>query len=131
MGIKSEELDDYIKRHGPLKKQLSELGEEVASEKNRLEHMARQYRHFSTRVAKAIALTGLLTNHIISIACPVCGMPAPLRIPTFGELDDAVRRGLAYQAGCLNCGFVNQVTPRNVFTNVGWAILQAEADAQL
>jgi hypothetical protein len=130
MGIKSEELDDYIKRHGPLNKQLRELGEEVAGEKNRLERVARQYRYFSTQVAIASALTGFLTSRMISIACPQCGRPVPLRIPTFWELDDAVRRGLACQAGCLNCGFVNHVAPRDVFTNVGWAILQAEADAQ-
>lgn len=130
MGIKSEELDDYIKRHGPLNKQLRELREEVAGEKNRLEHVARQYRSLSTQVAIASALTGLLTSRMMNIACPRCGRPVPLRIPTFWELDDAVRRGLACQAGCLNCGFVNQVAPRDVFTNVGWTILQAEADAQ-
>ena len=102
----------------------------MADEKNRLELVARQYRYFSTQVAIASALTGLLTSHMISIACPRCGRPVPLRIPTLGELDDAVRRGLACQAGCLNCGFVNQVAPRDVFANVGWVILQAEADAQ-
>jgi hypothetical protein len=102
----------------------------VADEKNRLELVARQYRYFSTQVAIASALTGLLTSHMISIACPRCGRPVPLRIPSLWELDDAVRRGLACQAGCLNCGFVNQVAPRDVFMNVGWAILQAEADAQ-
>ena len=131
MGIKSEELDDYIKRHGPFNKQLRELREEVAGEKNRLEHVARQYRSLSTQVAIASALTGLLTSRMMNIACPRCGRPVPLRIPTFWELDDAVRRGLACQAGCLNCGFVNQVAPMDIFANVGWAILQVEVDAQL
>jgi uncharacterized protein YeeX (DUF496 family) len=131
MGIKSEELDDYIKRHGPLSKQLRELGEEVAGEKRRLEHVTRQYRSLSTQVAIASALNGLLTSRMISIACPRCGRPVPRRIPTFWELDNAVGRGLAYQVGCLNCGLVNQVAPRDIFANVGWAILQAEAGAQL
>ena len=131
MGIKSEELDDYVKRHGPLSKQLRELGEEVAGEKRRLEHVTRQYRSLSTQVAIASALNGLLTSRMISIACPRCGRPVPRRIPTFWELDNAVGRGLAYQVGCLNCGLVNQVAPRDIFANVGWAILQAEAGAQL
>ena len=131
MGIKSEELNDYVKRHGPLSKQLRELGEEVAGEKRRLEHVSRQYRSLSTQVAITSALTDLLTSRLMNIACPRCGRPVPLRIPTFWELDNAVGRGLAYQAGCLNCGFVNQVAPRDVFANVGWAVLQAEACAQL
>jgi hypothetical protein len=131
MGIKSEELDDYVKQHGPLSKQLRELGEEVAVEKRRLEHVARQYRSLSNQVAIASALTGLLMSRVMNIACPRCGRSVPLRIPSFWELDNAVGRGLAYQAGCLNCGFVNQVAPRDVFANVGWAVLQAEAGAQL
>ena len=93
--------------------------------------MARQYRSLSTRVTIASALIGLLTSRMINIACPRCGRSVLLRIPAFWELNDAMRRGLAYQAGCLNCGFVNQLAPRDVFANVGWAILQVEVDAQL
>jgi len=123
IGIKPSELGKHIKDRRMLKRQVAKLKVQAKS----LEKAVRMFERKAVKLTKRNkglqVADEVLRSRITRIACKYCGRTLWVPVPQRWQLDDSMRRGLAYPTRCLYCGYTNQIDPREILASIGWSLL--------
>lgn len=124
-GINPDELDGIIAERGGL----YALNSDLKLSKQRLTTQIQILTITGEKLRESPALNFLretLRTRKLLVHCKGCLAPFLINIESREKYDSIVRNHLGLAIGCPNCGFTHMYDPREIASELGWALLPSE-----
>jgi hypothetical protein len=121
-GIDPDGLESFIRKRGPLEKQLRSIEEEIVQGKTRLRILSKMEKDLQRRVDDIQRIERILRSRGSSFACSHCGWVTLREVRRF-EAQMALSSGQPLTIVCQRCLTPNQYDPRTLLLNLGFEVL--------
>ena len=122
--VKAVDLKRFIGNKRQISNQIKKLRTQLKLLEAQVKRLKRRRNSLSSQNESIQIARDIVKNKKTIIACSYCSGVLMVSLPSRRELDSAIKNNLIYPIRCYQCGYMNQINPRDILASIGWTIVE-------